>query len=386
MNNHNTLFYNIMKFIRDSHYAFHDLRILQTFVWAVVGIIESKKPHLSHWTPFRRGSAKAASKERQFSRWLHNDKIRPMLIYQTIVKKMLADWCDQTAYLALDTTQLWKRFVIVRLALVYCGRAIPLGWVVCASGSATIAVGRYQRMLAQVATQIPPTTKVILLADRGFGHIDLMKVATQLGWHFRLRLKSDTWVYLANGRRVQVKSLMPPVGKGCFYAHIWITKQKYGPLHLAIAQVITPQGTEKWAIVSDELVGRHTFDEYGLRFDIEENFLDDKSAGFNLEDSLLHDSMAISRLCLILAVATLYLVSTGTAVVVSGLRPVVDTHWRRGLSYLQIGWRWCKHAVANRKWLHSFLWLPPDPDPEPAIASWKQFYRPMYELHSLEWL
>ena len=28
---------------------------------------------------------------------------------------------------ALDTTELWKRFVIVRLALVYCGRAIPLG-------------------------------------------------------------------------------------------------------------------------------------------------------------------------------------------------------------------------------------------------------------------
>jgi hypothetical protein len=114
--------------------------------------------------------------------------------------------------------------------------------------------------------------------------------------------------------------------------------------------------------------------------------LDDKSAGFNLEDSLLQDSMAISRLCLILATATVYLVATGTAVVVSGLRPIVDTHWRRGLSYLQIGWRWCQHAVANRKWLLSFLWLPPFPDPEPAIASWKQFYRPMFELHSLEWL
>lgn len=386
MTNHNTLFYNIMKFIRDIHYAFHDLRILQTFGWAVVGVIESKKPHFSHWLPFRPGNTKAASKERQFSRWLHNEKIRPMLIYQRFVEKILADWCDETAYLALDTTQLWKRFVIVRLALVYCGRAIPLGWVVFASGSATVSVPRYQRMLAQVAAQIPATTKVVLLADRGFNHIDLMKIATQLGWHFRIRLKSDTWIYLANGKQVQVKSLMPPVGKGCFYAHVWITKCKYGPLHLAIAQVITPNGTEKWAIISDEPVGRHTFDEYGLRFDIEENFLDDKSAGFNLEDSLLHDSMAISRLCLILAVATIYLVSTGAAVIVSGLRPVVDTHWRRGLSYLQIGWRWCKYAVANRKWLHSFLWLPPFPDPEPAIASWKQFYRPTFELHSVEWL
>lgn len=386
MTNHNTLFYNIMKFIRDMHVSFHDLRILETFGWAIVGVIESKKPHFSHWLPFRRGQAKAASKERQFSRWLHNDKIRPMLIYRRLVKKMLADWYGETAYLALDTTQLWKRFVVVRLALVYCGRAIPLGWVVCASGSATVAVSKYQRMLAQVAVLIPPSTKVILLADRGFSHIELMQIAAQLDWHFRIRLKSDTLVHLANGKRHQIRTLMPPVGKGRCYANVWITKQKYGPLHLAIAQVITPNGTEKWAIVSDEPVGRHTFDEYGLRFDIEENFLDDKSAGFNLEDSLLQDSMAISRLCLILATATVYLVSTGTAVVVSGLRPIVDTHWRRGLSHLQIGWRWCKYAVANRKWLLSFLWLPPLPDPEPAIASWKQFYRPMFELHSLEWL
>jgi hypothetical protein len=336
MTNHNTLFYNIMKFIRDGHLAFHALRILETFIWAIVGAIESKKPHFSHWLPFRRGPAKAASKERQFSRWLHNEKIRPMLIYQAFIKEMLAEWCEETAYLALDTTQLWNRFVIVRLALVYSGRAIPLGWVVCASGSATVAVSRYRRMLAQVAAQIPASTAVILLADRGFSHIELMQVATQLGWRFQIRLKSDTLVYLANGKRTQVKTLMPPVGKGRLYAHVWITKRQYGPLHLAIAQVITPNGTEKWAIISDEPGGRHTFDEYGLRFDIEENFLDDKSGGFNLEDSLLHDSMAISRLCLILAVATAYLVSTGMAVAACGLRPMVDTHWRRGLSYLHL--------------------------------------------------
>ncbi len=161
-----------------------------------------------------------------------------------------------------------------------------------------------------------------------------MKIVKQLGWHFRIRLKSDTWIYLTNGQRQQIRALMPPVGKGTCHAHVQITEQKYGPLHLAIAHVITPQGTEKWAIVSDEPVGRHTFDEYGLRFNIEENFPDDKSAGFNLENSRLQDSMAISRLCLILAVATVYLVSSGTAVVTLGLRLVVDTHWRRGLSYL----------------------------------------------------
>jgi hypothetical protein len=48
-----------------------------------------------------------------------------------------------------------------------------------------------------------------------------------------------------------------------------------------------------------------TFVEYGWRFDIEENFLDDKSTGCQLESSLVHDAHALTRLCLVLAVATL---------------------------------------------------------------------------------
>jgi hypothetical protein len=386
MTNHNTLFYNIMKFIQDGRISFHDIRISATFAWAIVGVIKSKKPHFSHWIPFRRGEAKASSKERQFSRWLHNQKIQPLRIYLSFIGQMLSQWQGETLYLSLDTTQLWKRFVIIRLALVYCGRAIPLGWEVYRSGSATVAVNRYKDMLAEVAAQIPDRCKVILLADRGFGHIELMETVKALGWYFRIRLKSDTWVHFAGRKRAQVKRLMPPVGKGHFYEYVWITDQKYGPLHLAVAHVITPNGTEKWAILSDEPVGRHTFDEYGLRFNIEENFLDDKSGGFNLEASGLEEATAISRLCFILALATAYLVSTGVAVDTLGFRPLVDTHWRRGLSYLKIGWRWCEYALANQKWLHHILWLPPMPDFEPVIASWKQFYRPMFELRSLEWL
>jgi hypothetical protein len=386
MTNHNTLFYNIMKFIQNGRISFHDIRISVTFAWAIVGVIKSKKPHFSHWIPFRRGEAKASSKERQFSRWLHNQKIEPMRIYLPFIGQMLSQWQGETLYLSLDTTQLWKRFVIVRLALVYCGRAIPLGWEVYRSGSATVAVSRYKDMLAEVAAQIPDNCQVILLADRGFGHIELMETVKALGWYFRIRLKSDTWVHFAGRKRAQVKRLMPPIGKGHFYEYVWITDQKYGPLHLAVAHVITPNGTEKWAILSDEPVGRHTFDEYGLRFNIEENFLDDKSGGFNLEASGLEEVTAISRLCFILALATAYLVSTGIVVDTLGFRPLVDTHWRRGLSYLKIGWRWCEYALANQKWLHHILWLPPMPDFEPAIASWKQFYRPMFELRSLEWL
>ena len=39
----------------------------------------------------------------------------------------------------------------------------------------------------------------------------------------------------------------------------------------------------------------NTLEEYGLRFDIEENFLDDKSNEFQLEDSLIRSAAALER-------------------------------------------------------------------------------------------
>ena len=105
-------------------------------------------------------------------------------------------------------------------------------------------------------------------------------------------------------------------------------------------------------MLSDEPTDGKTFEEYGLRFDIEENFLDDKSNGFQLESSLIRSAQALERLCLVLAMTTLYLVSQGTEVVKQGKRRLVDPHWFRGQSYLKIGWNWVKLAL-SRGWTSS---------------------------------
>jgi hypothetical protein len=120
-----------------------------------------------------------------------------------------------------------------------------------------------------------------------------------------------------------------------------------------------------------------------LRFDLEENFLDDKSAGFQLESGEIRDADALARLGLVLATTTLYLVSTGTAVVTLGLRAKIDTHWQRGLSYFQIGWRWIRHALAHCNCLLSFLWFEPGPDPFPVSASKRQAATPSAALFEL---
>ena len=111
---------------------------------------------------------------------------------------------------------------------------------------------------------------------------------------------------------------------------------------------------------------------YGLRFEIEENFLDDKSNGFQLASSLMRSSEALERLCFVLAMTTLYLVSLGTAVVQQGKRRLVAPHWFRGLSYLKIGWKWVSYALSRGYELLSSVYLSSVCDPEPAMASKKR--------------
>ncbi len=378
-----TLYRTIMAFVWESGLRLHDLRCVYTLVWALVGLLLSHQIHLARWALYRPGPAQAASKQRQLSRWLHNAQIVPAAVYRRLIQVAVRDWVGERMYLALDSTTRWGRFTIVRLALVYRGRAVPLSWVVLAHSSASVAFVDYQVVLEQAAAVLPPGSRPGLLADRAFGDYRLWQAVRDLGWHFRIRLKGSVWVYRANHTRTKVGRLWPPKGEALFLHAVWLTKRRYGPLSVALAQVRTAHGYERWAILSDEPTALHTFDEYGWRFDLEENFLDDKSAGFQLEASEIWDAAALSRLALILATATLYLVSTGTAVVATGHRREVDAHWQRGLSYFQIGWRWLHHALTHGKRLLAFLWLEPEPDPAPVFASKRQAAQPVASLSAL---
>mgnify|MGYP001194320034 FL=1 len=371
-----TLYRTIIGMILNARAHFHDMRCLITFAWAIVGVLLEKSVHLSKWSIHRAGRAKAASKQRQFVRWLKNAKIEHAQIYLPLVKSVFAEWGKHKIYLALDSSSLWDEFVLVRVALVYRGRALPLSWIVLQQPSTMVAFEKYKPILKDAAAVLPKGCPVILLADRGFDDNELFCAARDLGWGFRIRLKKSLRVYRVSKPCLSVGRLMPAKGKALFLHKVWITDRRFGPVHLALAHVQTQNGFEEWAILSDDPTDLHTFDEYGLRFDLEENFLDDKSAGFQLESSEIRTADALTRLGLILATATLYLVSTGTAIVSLGLRHLVDTHWQRGLSYFQIGWRWIRHALAHLEYLLPFLWLEPGPDPHPTIASKAQAARP----------
>lgn len=284
-----------------------------------------------------------------------------------------------TLYLALDTSMLWGKYCIIRVSIVYRGRAIPLVWQVIEHGSSSVAFHAYQPLLAQAAHLLPiyGIGKIVFLADRGFADTALMRyVQHELHWHWRIRIKSCFKVYRRGQAVCQISRCAPKAGEAYFWHTLRITDEQYGPVHLAMAHL--RENGERWHVLSDEPTSLQTFDDYGLRFDIEENFLDDKSNGFQLESSLIRSTQALTRLCLVLAVATLFLVCQGVDVVRSGQRRWVDPHWFRGNSYLWVpfgrGWNWVKHAKTKGRALLTTLRLDPTPDPEPAIASRASFF------------
>jgi hypothetical protein len=351
-----------------------DRRHLKTAVNMMVGLIVSSSISLTRWIPSTLSRALQAQRvQRRFARWLDNDRLDVHLLYAPLIQEALTAWGEATWYLALDTTLLWNHYCMIRLSVIYRGRAVPLAWQVVEHHSAQVAFGVYRDLLQRAAKLLPPSLRqVVLLADRGFADVALMRLCDRLGWGYRLRIKSNFLVYRRGHGSAFVRQLLPKrQGKAVFLHSVALTGERYGPVHVALAH--PPNEEDPWLIVSNALTGLQTFQEYGLRFDIEENFLDDKSNGFQLEDSKLRSAAAIERLFFGIATATLYRVVQGSEVVAQGRRREVDPHWFRGSSYLKIGWQWLKHAMIKGWQLMTGWCLRGGEDPDPAMASRRQY-------------
>lgn len=356
--------------------GWRDKRHLQTFVWIVLGLIESGVINLTQWVPFIQSRATfAQSTVRRFSRFLGNRRIRVSHLYGKLIKNALNNWGENKLYVALDTSMLWNRFCIIRFSVVYRGRAVPLLWLVLKHKSSSVKFNKYRPLLARVANLMPENCKIVLLADRGFMCIDLMKYIKKLpNWHFRIRGKKSLNTYRLGKRGSFCKQkICANYGSARFYHNIYIGNECFGELHIAFARLKGCR--EYWYIISDEPVNEQTFDEYGLRFAIEENFLDDKSNGFQLESSLIRSTTALNKICFALAVATLFLTIQGQKVVESGKRRYVDPHWFRGLSYMKIGWEWVKSSISRGFRLISQLYLSGESDPDP-VKPYKNYIKP----------
>jgi hypothetical protein len=360
-----------------SPHIFGDVRRLMVLAWAVVGVCLTKTVNFNQWGEVVISRAHyASSHQRRFQRWLHNKQIKPIKFFLPLIRAAMQIWPSEgILYLALDTSDLKNGYILIRLALIYRGRAIPVSWRVIKHNSTSVGYKDYKVVLKQALCILPPGLSIILLADRGFVHQELIKFCRQHHWGYRLRAKSTTRIRLPDRSVTSFGQLCPPKGHAHFYQDVYILGEGIiGPVNIALAN---PQEDEEpWYIISDASTNLTTLDEYALRFDIEEGFLDDKSGGFQVEATKLDDAQAIARLFLVLAIATLHFTSVGVAVVKRNTRRWVDTHWDREMSYLKIGWFWLRQQYRKQWPVLPPFGLDPEVDPEPAIASRRKAAQP----------
>lgn len=364
-----TPLYNQLLSLLSQHSQYRDWRHLKVLAWMVNALICSGKINLSEWESYVVSHAtKAQSIERRWQRFVRNRRVKVRSLYIPLVMAAINDWTNQRVYLALDTTMLWNQFCIIHLSVVCGGRAIPFLWKVLAHKSSTVAFSEYKLMLRLAQRLLSNYPDIMLLADRGFANHQLTEWLQNSNWHYCLRLPCDVTLHGARRHPIELKYLYPPKSEAVLYHHVglWLD----GEIRCNIVLANVKGVKESWAVITDEEPSLQTLWQYGLRFRVEELFLDSKSGAFQLEASKIRDSQSLERLYLVVAVALLFATAHGMTIQLNGLRTQVDPHWKRGLSYLKIGLRWLKGVIHKGRTLFSPLALSYQ-DNQPCFASQK---------------
>lgn len=343
-----------------------DKRHLLTFSENVAAILQAQSACLSHWIKFlsHRG-CQARSHLERLQYFINNANITPEIFYVPLITHFLQAWSGESIILTLDTSMLWGQYCLIEVCMAWGGRSFPLAQTVIEHASATVGFEVYRPVLEAAQAVIPIDCEVTLLADRGFEHGALIRWLQAQQWSWAIRAKSDLSVTLANGTVETVGNLLPPEQQAYLFSNVEILDSI--PCHLATATLSLAQ--DSWAVVSNIPASLQTFALYGQRFGgIEPHFKDYKSAGFEVLRSGVRGAEALTRLFMLLAVATVIAISVAIQMMAQGKRSRIDWHGHRGLSFVQIGLRHIQQRCYNRLSVPRFRKLPTC-NPPPAYAS-----------------
>jgi hypothetical protein len=344
-----------------------DQRHLQVFSEILAAMFMAQSACLSHWVPFlthRRCQSRSHLERLRY--FLTNKSITTTIFYEPLLQFFLQAWAGEEVILTFDTSMHWDTFCLIQVCIAWGGRSIPIAHEVLEHGSASVSFEQYLPTLMNAKALLPENVKVTFLADRGFGHGELMRWLNQQGWNWAIRAKCDLLITVGiDIPAYHVHELTPPEDTAYFLADVQILGDI--DCHLAIGEWSAAKDT--WAVISSTQPSLATFSLYCRRFGgIEPFFKDHKSGTFDLPKSRLRNAQALSCIFLLMSVAELLAIAVGFWLVKSGQRAQIDPHTRRGLSFLQLGIRRIQSLCYQQLPLPRFRAIPYG-DPPPAYAS-----------------
>lgn len=197
------------------------------------------------------------------------------------------------------------------------GRATPLLWKSVVKSELKDWRNQHEdALLERFREVVPATTKVTVLADRGFGDHKLYELLKdQLGFDFVIRFRGVIKVTDDKGETRAAKDWVPENGRPRTIKNARVTKTRR---EVAAVVCVHAKGMkEPWLLASsrEDMTGAAIVSLYGRRFTIEETFRDLKNLrfGMGLTDTRISSPERRDRILLVGAIAASLLTLLGAA-------------------------------------------------------------------------
>lgn len=196
------------------------------------------------------------------------------------------------------------------------GRATPLLWKTVPSADLKGQMAHQEVGLLRILKAVLPSSvkQVIIVADRGFGDVDLYDNIRELGFDFVIRFRGVITVTAPGGRAAPASDWVLPGGRARRILNARVTGQRHEvAAFVAVKQV---NMKEPWLLATSlRYEAKRVITLYGRRFTCEENFRDEKDPRFGLGSRLarIRDAARRDRLCFVLAAAAALLTLLGAA-------------------------------------------------------------------------
>jgi hypothetical protein len=221
---------------------------------------------------------------KQVDRLLSNVAIDPQELFASWVPFVLSSRTE--ARIALDWTHFERdgHATLAAYLLTTHGRATPLVWRTFPVSELTDG-GRNDAedvLLLRLREVLPAGVSVTLVADRGFGGVELYKLLDEWGWKYVIRFRKGVLVTSAKGETKPVEEWVSPKGHAKALVHARVTTEQYT---VGAVVSIHAKGMKDAWFLATNLEGQNARDIvnlYARRFTIEETFRDQKNPRFGL--------------------------------------------------------------------------------------------------------
>jgi len=336
---------------------------LKTLQLITTTFIDTRKPILCELARQLPVAAKFKANLNRLWRFFGKSKFTLMTTYTGIIPYFL-EWLKTRKYLEIlvDWTKIGS-YSVLYLSLPYKKRAIPLFWRV----ADYLDDESWQNMIEQECLKafisfVPQylRSKIVIVADRGFGKVEFFKFLKEAQVNFVIRVKGDVWVKYG-----KFSGCLRLVGfsnrKILWWRKVFYQKKEREQLNLLLKY----ERDDSLYIATNLSNASVVLDIYGHRMRIEESFRDFKNEHyFSLRKAGLKGVVKMEKLILVTVIAYMFVILFGA--ISEGIKEFVDLvsmvkkGKRKLLSSFKLGLELLdKLDLSRYRWLFHFKKLCP---------------------------